>query len=175
MSTLILPPRLNGNTRATLEIRVEALLLTSFSAKQKLGKNSAKVFLRWWGQALNEGLYFSPRVVQSLGLRRDESPSNRGIRVAVFKASNIVFSFQFDESKGIFMIIPFIRNYIFIKVHFMCRCELGLLLKLFYLYTYKEMYSRGISNSIFHHLNKNYPPSSYGLGILLSKRYLGNY
>jgi hypothetical protein len=158
MSTLILPPRLNGNTRATLEIRVEALLLTSFSAKQKLGKNSAKVFLRWWGQALSEGLYFSPRVVQSLGLRRDVSPSNRGIRVAVFKASNIVFSFQLDESSS----------------YFMFRCVLNLLLKLFYLYTYKEMYSRGISNSIFHHLNKNYPPSSYGLGILLSKRYFGN-
>jgi hypothetical protein len=82
---------------------VEALLLTSFSAKQKLGKNSAKVFLRWWGQALNDGLYFSPLVVQSLGLRRDESPSNRGIRVAVFKACNIVFSFQLDESSSYFM------------------------------------------------------------------------
>ncbi len=87
MSTLSLPPRLNGNTRATLELRIEALLITNIAVKQKLRKNTLKVFVRWWGQALNEGIYFSPRVVQSLGLRRDSSYSHRGIRVAVFKVT----------------------------------------------------------------------------------------
>ena len=85
MSNLSLPPRLSGNTRATLELRIEALLLTTFSAKQKIRKSNVKVFVRWWGQSLKEAIYFSPRVVQSLGLRRDSSPSSRGIRVAVFK------------------------------------------------------------------------------------------
>jgi hypothetical protein len=90
-SDLILPPRLIGNTRATLELRIESLLLTSYAAKQRLSKNSARVFVRWWGQPLSEGLYFSPRVVQSLGLRRDASPASRGIRVAIFKVSTRKF------------------------------------------------------------------------------------
>ena len=89
MSTLSLPPRLSGNTRATLELRIEALLITNIAVKQKLRKSTVKVFVRWWGQALSEGIYFSPRVVQSLGLRRDSPPSHRGIRVAVFKVKSL--------------------------------------------------------------------------------------
>ena len=87
MSALILPPRLNGNTRATIELRIEAILLTNFSAKQPIKKSSVKVFVRWWGQALSDGIYFSPRVVQSLGTRRDSSPASKGIRVAIYKVS----------------------------------------------------------------------------------------
>ena len=105
MSTLSLPPRLSGNTRATLELRIEALLITTISTKQKLRKSNAKVFVRWWGQSLSEGIYFSPRVVQSLGLRRDSSPSNRGIRVAVFKVRqdelmNTIFQLLVLMSRG---------------------------------------------------------------------------
>ena len=85
MSSLVLPPRLTGNTRATLELKIEAILLTNFSAKKRIGKSSVKVFVRWWGQSLSDGIYFSPRIVQSLGLRRDSSPATRGIRVAIFK------------------------------------------------------------------------------------------
>ena len=87
MSALILPPRLNGNTRATIELRIEAILLTNFSAKQRIKKSSVKVFVRWWGQAISDGIYFSPRVVQSLGTRRDSSPASKGIRVAIYKVS----------------------------------------------------------------------------------------
>lgn len=80
-SSLSLPPKLQGNTRGNLELRVEALSFT----KIKDRKIPAKVFVRWWGQTLNEGLYFSPRIVESLGVKRDSLPSNRGIRVAVYK------------------------------------------------------------------------------------------
>jgi len=72
-----------GNTRANLELRLEEL---SFSIL-KLKKVPAKVFVRWWGQSLNEGIYFTPKIVSSLSASKNSFPSNKGVRVAVYKVS----------------------------------------------------------------------------------------